>query len=57
MREKIDCLEGECFFAYLSPVGWPDIYSICFSQFDGSKDSFPFDGVSSAFIIIGLIKG
>ena len=29
MREKIDCLEGEC-VAYLSPMGWPDIYSICF---------------------------
>ena len=25
--------------AYLSPIGWPDIYSICFSQFDGDKDS------------------
>ena len=29
MREKIDCLEGEC-VAYLSPMGWPDIYSISF---------------------------
>ena len=29
MREKIDCLEGEC-VVYLSPMGWPDIYSICF---------------------------
>ena len=29
LREKIDCLEGEC-VAYLSPMGWPDIYSICF---------------------------
>ena len=29
MREKIDCLEGEC-FAYLSPRGWLDIYSVCF---------------------------
>ena len=31
VREKIDCLEGECFSAYLSLMGWPGIYSICFS--------------------------
>ena len=43
LREKINCLEGEC-SAYLSPMGWPGIYSICFSQFDGGKDSFPLDG-------------
>ena len=29
MREKIDCLEGKC-VAYLSPMGWHSIYSICF---------------------------
>ena len=29
---------------YLSPVRWPDIYSICLSQLDGGKDSFPLDG-------------
>ena len=28
MREKIDCLEGEC-SAYLLPRGWHDIYSVC----------------------------
>ena len=28
-REKINCLEGEC-STYLSPMGWPGIYSICF---------------------------
>ena len=22
-------------------MGWPDIYSICLSQLDGDKDSFP----------------
>ena len=55
MKEKINCLEGEC-FAYLLPMGWPGIYSICFSQFDGGKDSFPLDGVFSAFIVIGLIR-
>ena len=37
---------------------WGDlIYSICFSQIDGGNDYFPFDGVSPAFIVIGLIKG
>ena len=56
LRENIDCLETNV-FAYLSSVGWPVIYSICFSQLDGSKDSFPLDGVSFAFIVIGLIKG
>ena len=30
MKEKINCLEGEC-SAYLLPMGWPGIYSICFS--------------------------
>ena len=37
-------------------MGWPDIYSICFSQLDGGRDSFPFNGVFSAFIAIGLIR-
>ena len=23
----------------LSPMGWPGIYSVCFSQLDGDKDS------------------
>ena len=55
LREKINCLEGEC-SAYLSPIGWPGIYSICFSQFDGGKESFLLDGVFSAFITIGLIR-
>ena len=41
MREKIDYLEGECFFTYLLPMGWPGIYSICYSQLEGSKDFFP----------------
>ena len=51
----INCLEGEC-SAYLSPIGWHGIYSICFSQFDDGKDSFPLDGVFSAFIAITLIR-
>ena len=37
-------------------MGWPGFYSICFSQLDGSKDSFPLDWVFSAFIVIGLIR-
>ena len=36
-------------------MGWPDIYSICLSQLDGGKDSFPFDEVFSAFIAISLL--
>ena len=56
MREKIDCLEGEC-FTYLSPIRWPGIYSICFFQLDGGKDSFPLDGGFFTFIAIGLIRG
>ena len=37
-------------------MGWPGIYSICFSQLDGGKDSFPLAGVFSAFIAIGLLR-
>ena len=55
MREKIDCLKGEC-FAYLSPMGWPGIYSIYFSQLDGGKDSLSLDGGSFVLIAIRLIR-
>ena len=57
--ENINCLGNEVLVhksTYLSPMGWPGIYSICFSQFDGGKDSFPLDGVFFAFIAIGLIR-
>ena len=37
-------------------MGWPGIYSICFSQLDDGKDSFPLDGVFSVFIAIGVIR-
>ena len=37
-------------FAYLSPMGWSGIYSVYYSQLEGSKDSFPFDGIFLAFI-------
>ena len=56
MREKKDCLEGECFCVYLSPIERPGIYSIRFSQLDGDKDSFPLAEVFSAFITIGLLR-
>ena len=55
MREKINCLEGEC-SAYLSPMGWSGIYNICFSQLDGGKDSLSLDGGFSAIIAIRLIR-
>ena len=38
-------------------MGWPGIYSICFSQLDGNKDSFPLDEIFSVFIDIGFNKG
>ena len=37
-------------------MGWPDIYSVCLSQLIGGKDSFPLDGVFSAFIAIDLLR-
>ena len=37
-------------------MGWPGIYSICFSQLDGDKDSFPLAGVFFVFIAIGLLR-
>ena len=37
-------------FAYLLPMGWPSIYSVYYSQFEGSKDSFPLDEIFLAFI-------
>ena len=38
-------------------MGWPGIYSICFSQFEGDKDSSPLDEIFSAFIGIRFNKG
>ena len=37
-------------FAYLSPMGCPSIYSVYYSQLEGSKDSFPLDKIFLAFI-------
>ena len=42
--------------AYLSPMGWPDIYSICFSQFDGDKDSLLLDERFYFHIAVRLIR-
>ena len=55
MKEKINYLEGKC-SAYLSPMGWPGIYSICFSQLDGGKDSLSLDGGFFALIAIRLLR-
>ena len=57
----MDRLEGECVayvyvsvgvsvLAYLSSMGWPGIYSVCYSQLVGSKDSFPLDEIFLTFI-------
>ena len=51
-RENINCLEGGC-SAYLSPMGWPGIYSICFSQLDDDKDSFSLD--RGFFVLMAII--
>ena len=54
-KEKINCLEDE-FSMYLSPTGWPGIYSRRFSQLDCDKDSFLLDGGSSFLIAVRLIR-
>ena len=56
IKEKINCLEEEC-SACLSPMGWPGIYSICFSQLDGDKDSFPLDGGTFCLYHYRINKG
>ena len=37
-------------------MGWSGIYSICFSQLDGYKDSLLLDGGFSFLIVVGLIR-
>ena len=44
------------FFAYISPMGWLGIYSICFPQLDGDKDSLLLDGGFSFLIAVRLIR-
>ena len=59
VEENIICLGNEVLVhksAYLSPMGWPGIYSICFSQLDGDKDSLLLDGGFSFHIVVRLIR-
>ena len=37
-------------------MGWPCIYSICFSYLDGNKDSSSLNGGFLALIVIRLIR-
>ena len=41
---------------YLSPMGWPGIYIICFSQLDGDKDSHLLDEGFSFHIAVRFIR-
>ena len=54
-EEKMNYLESE-FSAYLSPMGWHGIYSSCFSQLSGDKDSLLLDGEFSFLIAVRLIR-
>ena len=59
MEENINCLRNEVLVhksVYLSPMGWSGIYSICFSQLDGDKDSLLLDGGFSFLIAVRLIR-
>ena len=59
MEENINYLGNEVLvhkFAYLSPMGWPGIYSICLSQLDGDNDSLLLDEGFSFLIVVRLIR-
>ena len=59
VEENINSLGNEVLAhksAYLSPMGWPGIYSICFSQLDGDKDSLLLDEGFSFLIVVILIR-
>ena len=59
MEENINCLGNEVLVyksAYLSPMRWPGIYSICFFQLDGDKDSLLLDMRFSFHIAARLIR-
>ena len=59
MEENINCLWNEVLVhksTYLLPMGWLGIYSICFSQMDGDKDSLLLDGGFSFLIAVKLIR-
>ena len=55
MREKIYYLEGEC-VAYLSPMGWPCIYNICFTNWMVIKILSHWTGYFLPLLISDLIK-
>ena len=42
--------------AFLSPMGWPGIYSGWLSQFDGDTNSLLLDGGFSFLIAVRLIR-
>ena len=48
--EKRECLDWRLDCAYLSPLGWPCIYNVYCSQFEGCKDSFLLDEIFLAFM-------
>ena len=57
--ENINCLGNDVLVhksAYLSSMVWPGIYSICFSQLDGDKDSLLLDRGFSFLIVVRLIR-
>ena len=59
VEENINCLDNEVLVhksAYLSSMGWPGIYSICFSQLDGDNDSLLLDEGFSFLIAVRLIR-
>ena len=59
VEENINCLGNEVLVhksAYLIPMGWPGIYSICISQLDGDKASLLLDGRFSLLIVVKLIR-
>ena len=50
-KNRLTALGGKC-SAYLTPMGWPGIYSKCFSQLDDGKDSLLLDGGFSTLIAV-----
>ena len=59
VEENINYLWNEVLVhksAYLSPMGWHGIYSICFSQLDGDKDSLLLDEGFSFHVAVKLIR-
>ena len=57
--ENINLLGNEVLvhkFACFSSIGWPSIYSICFSQLNRDKDSLLLDEVFSFLIAVILIR-